>query len=560
MKKSLLFMAFLFILGGLCGNAAELTDKISNPNANVTYGDFTITGLESGTEYLFAKTNKQQDGFYQIRHSKSSYITNKTTIGNLKSISLNLKAGKINIYGSNEAYTSYAQTPTNGTKVQTVETVGQNTIPFVDTYKYFYIVSDGTTISKIADIEFVWDNGGSDIPAEPVAYEPNFARVELYEGEISQIDLGAKHPTKMTFASDNENAATVSTEGVITAVGIGKANISVSWEKDDNFLASETPASFEVEVFEKPLMFTWTVTGIQTGSTKGQKVNSALLTEGANGVWTAVSPENCYSATDGGVHLGSSATTFTGTITLSGSDIPANAIITKVAMSAKGAKDASSTWSVSVNGNTAAETLSYTTTTFENKEIGVNLTGNEIVLTCTEATENKAVYINGITVCYALPECPYTEEELTPSHAEGTVTLGANGTAVVEIENGNLEGVTIHYSTPVAAAENAPLRAVSHEGFTEAALVDGVHTFTVKNPGVVTYYGYHKDSDTKGVERTLTVKPYDDTTAIDAIGADAFEGEVEFFDIRGVKVNIDNAAPGLYIRRQGTTATKVIVK
>lgn len=35
---------------------------------------------------------------------------------------------------------------------------------------------------------------------------------------------------------------------------------------------------------------------------------------------------------------------------------------------------------------------------------------------------------------------------------------------------------------------------------------------------------------------------------------------VEYFNIQGVKVNVENAAPGLYIRRQGNVATKVIVK
>lgn len=35
---------------------------------------------------------------------------------------------------------------------------------------------------------------------------------------------------------------------------------------------------------------------------------------------------------------------------------------------------------------------------------------------------------------------------------------------------------------------------------------------------------------------------------------------VEYFNIQGVKVDVENAAPGLYIRRQGNVATKVIVK
>lgn len=49
-------------------------------------------------------------------------------------------------------------------------------------------------------------------------------------------------------------------------------------------------------------------------------------------------------------------------------------------------------------------------------------------------------------------------------------------------------------------------------------------------------------------------------TAIDAIGTDVVEGEAEYFNLQGVKINPENAAPGLYIRRQGGKVAKVMVK
>ncbi len=49
-------------------------------------------------------------------------------------------------------------------------------------------------------------------------------------------------------------------------------------------------------------------------------------------------------------------------------------------------------------------------------------------------------------------------------------------------------------------------------------------------------------------------------TAIDEIGADVVEGEAEYFNLQGVKINPENATPGLYIRRQGGKVAKVVVK
>ncbi len=48
------------------------------------------------------------------------------------------------------------------------------------------------------------------------------------------------------------------------------------------------------------------------------------------------------------------------------------------------------------------------------------------------------------------------------------------------------------------------------------------------------------------------------TTAIEGIGADDANAPVEYFNIQGVRV--DNPANGLFIRRQGNTVTKVIIK
>jgi hypothetical protein len=49
-------------------------------------------------------------------------------------------------------------------------------------------------------------------------------------------------------------------------------------------------------------------------------------------------------------------------------------------------------------------------------------------------------------------------------------------------------------------------------------------------------------------------------TGVEDIATDATDAAVEYFNLQGVRVNYSNATPGVYIRRQGNTATKVIKK
>lgn len=74
-------------------------------------------------------------------------------------------------------------------------------------------------------------------------------------------------------------------------------------------------------------------------------------------------------------------------------------------------------------------------------------------------------------------------------------------------------------------------------------------------------------------ETTVTIKAedlYDDVcyaeckvtvtaaSGIENVGADVIE--TEYFDLKGLRVNPDNLTPGVYIRRQGATTSKVVVK
>ncbi|MDE6326129.1 MAG: hypothetical protein K2M02_08150, partial [Duncaniella sp.] len=53
-------------------------------------------------------------------------------------------------------------------------------------------------------------------------------------------------------------------------------------------------------------------------------------------------------------------------------------------------------------------------------------------------------------------------------------------------------------------------------------------------------------------------------SAVDNVFTDAVEEDpnapVEYYNLQGVKVNVENAAPGLYIVKQGKKVTKQIIR
>ncbi|MDE6081636.1 MAG: Ig-like domain-containing protein, partial [Muribaculaceae bacterium] len=173
-----------------------------------------------------------------------------------------------------------------------------------------------------------------------------------------------------------------------------------------------------------------------------------------------------------------------------------------------------------------------------------------------------SVQINSINVQYSDKRvCMLSEEELTPNYGS-KVELAADGTGVMKFDVNKNHGITIHYKHEAAASTPGIIGALVHEGFTQAVINEGdgetdSHEITVPSAGRVTYYGYHTATGTKGVERVAVA---DVPTGVEGVAADAENGEAEYFNLNGVKVDADNLVPGLYIRRSGSKAEKVVVK
>ena len=69
---------------------------------------------------------------------------------------------------------------------------------------------------------------------------------------------------------------------------------------------------------------------------------------------------------------------------------------------------------------------------------------------------------------------------------------------------------------------------------------------------VVTYYA----NDNGSTFNIAVANP----AGIQGVAVENANGPVEFYNIQGVRVNPETAGPGLYIRRQGNKAVKVLVR
>lgn len=136
----------------------------------------------------------------------------------------------------------------------------------------------------------------------------------------------------------------------------------------------------------------------------GNKVDIDLTLdpiESSPGKWHAYAESSYTSGISGGAQLGSSNNPFTdGTITLTDSDIPANAIIKEIIFN--GFTNDAYTLAVTVNGESAGNITVAKSTAQDRKLSGLELTGNEVVFSATSAS--KYLCVKGISIKYTIPE------------------------------------------------------------------------------------------------------------------------------------------------------------
>lgn len=264
-------------------------------------------------------------------------------------------------------------------------------------------------------IKSITINYGGNVPPEPV---------ELGElsvtcnGAAIESPLTIEEGTPIIFHADNSTSFVVTTGA--GADEVPATNGSAEWipaicENASVSVVAKREVEGEETQTSETLTFNLTVKKadyvianwiiISAPSTAGgNKVDIDLTLdpiESSPGKWHAYAESSYTSGISGGAQLGSSNNPFTdGTITLTDSDIPANAIIKEITFN--GFTNDAYTLAVTVNGESAGNITVAKSTAQDHKLSGLELTGNKVVFTATSAS--KYLCVKGISIKYTIPE------------------------------------------------------------------------------------------------------------------------------------------------------------
>lgn len=371
---------------------------------------------------------------------------------------------------------------------------------------------------------------------------------------------------KLTFAADNaeellviisdEEGNTIveemleasSYEWTVTSSGMFTANVSAAREGDD-----DKEVTFTITATEKPATFIQRI----TASTFNLKGNSYSEHSGEiDGIG--------YSGMVCGTYLSGESTTVPakyfsirnsnsngtyGAIVITAN--PSKAIARKVTV--KQIKEHTTARKFFVHGKSEAYTEGKGLTT-STDSIGEGLgekdcvSGSDVTLELPDNTfpyiaicSNGALQMEYIEIEFEMPKVTPDTELLTPS-LEGVVPVRTDDGLVLTVKHDYM-GASLHYKHS-STAQSTRRRATDHGDYLQAAKNDdGEHVITVPGDGILSYYGYHAGSDTKGVVREAEI--YDGVpTSISMTVMDT--RSVEIYDLQGRRVL--NPGRGLYIQ------------
>lgn len=412
-KLLLLFVAVLYMVSAYAETytTTSATATISSDRTSWTENDVTWAlkyawGDPSKTYYA-VETNGLHIG------SKSNFINNveMSTSGILGKIT------KVTFTGQSNSTTSELTVSVGDSKFMCGNATSTGLTSSSQSYT-FEGEGEGDIVINISN-----STSGKNIYIKGVTVEYELGNVTL--GEVSatcdgtpiENSLTIYQNTDISFHADYATSIEVSVDGqapVILTTSDGSAswtpgicdNASVSVVAKREVEGEETqtsePLTFDLTVKKADFITAnWIITSApSTASGETVSVDLTLDPTSSPGKWHAFAVNSYSSGTSGGAQLGSKANPFNGTITLTNSDIPANAIIQEITFN--GFTNEAYTLAVTVNGESAGNITVAQTTATDHKLSGLNLTGNEVVFTVTSAA--RYLCVKGISIKYTIPE------------------------------------------------------------------------------------------------------------------------------------------------------------
>lgn len=576
MKKFLLSLLTVAVSIGVV-SAADVKDVIDSsklPATGTSYTGFNDKTFTSTAKYD-GRSAKSSAGAIQIPKMDkydSPFIWTTTSGGTIKSVSVEFQssAQDIAIYASNEAFATSnkgndQKTTVSGNSVGTISGTTQTWTPN-EGEKYTYVAlknTGGATYIKSITIEWTTDEGGSG--EDPKPDDKPLGDI-LVDGEKLTEAKTVDPETQLTFSCVNAGMMEV----LVGDAQIGDTNLAdnIIWTapadantykltvkamKGSGETFSETSAEFTiiVKAEEEPTADEKTLYWNFSGENTGSATENALVLSNKNtdaiGTWQATGQfsGDYYVAKWGTtkdnprVQFGKKNSAFTGSFTLSDSNIPADAIITSIIIGGNGGSAASVVnFKASVNGVVATQHAQWSGVTGGDnpsaQAISVNLKGNNIVLSSFDGQNGFVLY--DITVKYVVPATATVVLHGTSDEVGNTIELKEGESKRIHFNVA--EGVEVWHKFVADGAKGIAAQAETDEDGFEKYDGNGVE---LTQAGTLSYYT-KTASGVKSDVQTLTVTG--GTSSISEISAELNGAEV-IYDLQGRRVN--RAAKGIFI-------------
>lgn len=263
MNKNLrLFMtALLCAVFGTVG-AIDVTDVLNRATTGVTGTNYTDwSGKQLNSAAVYAGNSAGGNDAIQLRSNNSnSGIITTASGGTVKSVTVTWEANTadgrtLNVYGSNEAYTSPGQLygENSGTLLGTIKKGESTKLEITGEYAYIGLRSASGAM-YLTDITIVWDSSTPGKPVPKISFKPT--SITVLVGEVVGEDIDAPTLTyegdgTITYSSSDENVATVvdSSTGVVDVIASGEVTITATAAETSNYRSAS--ASYTINAVNK---------------------------------------------------------------------------------------------------------------------------------------------------------------------------------------------------------------------------------------------------------------------------------------------------------------------
>lgn len=250
MIKNLRYLCTLLLIAVVSGAWADtVTDVLNQSFTGVTGTSYSAWSGKTGTSgAVYAGQSAGGNESIQLRsNNNNSGVVTTASGGKVKKITVtwnsNTQDGRtLNVYGKNSAYsaaTDLYNTSSQGTLIGTIVCGTSTELTINDDYEYIGFRSASSAL-YLSEVQIEWEPESSDKEESDFTItSSNPVSLVLPNNTTSQITYTTSSTGVVSYESTDETVATVSDEGLITAVSEGAAIIKVSQASDDNYKASE---------------------------------------------------------------------------------------------------------------------------------------------------------------------------------------------------------------------------------------------------------------------------------------------------------------------------------